>query len=227
MINVLICEDDKANQNLFKLIFKNEYNIKVVSTGQECYDTCVTNNIDLIVLDLGLPDVDGQDLIKMIRSYSNDIPIIVVSARMDDKNKILALDSGANDYLVKPFSTLELKARIRNIMRYFKNNDNKKSNIFINGSLKIDFDAHTVYLDDKELKLTNYEYKILSLLAKNIDRTLTHNYIITNVWGDDFTDSNTLRVFMAGIRRKIEKNLLKQEYIRTDIGVGYRMNSVN
>ena len=227
MINVLICEDDKANQNLFKLIFKNEYNIKVVSTGQECYDTCVTNNIDLIVLDLGLPDVDGQDLIKMIRSYSNDIPIIVVSARMDDKNKILALDSGANDYLVKPFSTLELKARIRNIMRYFKNNDNKNSNIFINGSLKIDFDAHTVYLDDKELKLTNYEYKILSLLAKNIDRTLTHNYIITNVWGDDFTDSNTLRVFMAGIRRKIEKNLLKQEYIRTDIGVGYRMNSVN
>ena len=227
MINVLICEDDKANQNLFKLIFKNEYNIKVVSTGQECYDTCVTNNIDLIVLDLGLPDVDGQDLIKMIRSYSNDIPIIVVSARMDDKNKILALDSGANDYLVKPFSTLELKARIRNIMRYFKNNDNKKSNIFINGSLKIDFDAHTVYLDDKELKLTNYEYKILSLLAKNIDRTLTHNYIITNVWGDDFIDSNTLRVFMAGIRRKIEKNLLKQEYIRTDIGVGYRMNSVN
>ena len=227
MINVLICEDDKANQNLFKLIFKNEYNIKVVSTGQECYDTCVTNNIDLIVLDLGLPDVDGQDLIKMIRSYSNDIPIIVVSARMDDKNKIEALDSGANDYLVKPFSTLELKARIRNIMRYFKNNDNKKSNIFINGSLKIDFDAHTVYLDDKELKLTNYEYKILSLLAKNIDRTLTHNYIITNVWGDDFTDSNTLRVFMAGIRRKIEKNLLKQEYIRTDIGVGYRMNSVN
>ena len=227
MINVLICEDDKANQNLFKLIFKNEYNIKVVSTGQECYDTCVTNNIDLIVLDLGLPDVDGQDLIKMIRSYSNDIPIIVVSARMDDKNKILALDSGANDYLVKPFSTLELKARIRNIMRYFKNNDNKNSNIFINGSLKIDFDAHTVYLDDKELKLTNYEYKILSLLAKNIDRTLTHNYIITNVWGDDFIDSNTLRVFMAGIRRKIEKNLLKQEYIRTDIGVGYRMNSVN
>ncbi len=227
MINVLICEDDKANQNLFKLIFKNEYNIKVVSTGQECYDTCVTNNIDLIVLDLGLPDVDGQDLIKMIRSYSNDIPIIVVSARMDDKNKIEALDSGANDYLVKPFSTLELKARIRNIMRYFKNNDNKKSNIFINGSLKIDFDAHTVYLDDKELKLTNYEYKILSLLAKNIDRTLTHNYIITNVWGDDFIDSNTLRVFMAGIRRKIEKNLLKQEYIRTDIGVGYRMNSVN
>ena len=163
----------------------------------------------------------------MIRSYSNDIPIIVVSARMDDKNKILALDSGANDYLVKPFSTLELKARIRNIMRYFKNNDNKKSNIFINGSLKIDFDAHTVYLDDRELKLTNYEYKILSLLAKNIDRTLTHNYIITNVWGDDFIDSNTLRVFMAGIRRKIEKNLLKQEYIRTDIGVGYRMNSVN
>ena len=163
----------------------------------------------------------------MIRSYSNDIPIIVVSARMDDKNKIEALDSGANDYLVKPFSTLELKARIRNIMRYFKNNDNKKSNIFINGSLKIDFDAHTVYLDDKELKLTNYEYKILSLLAKNIDRTLTHNYIITNVWGDDFIDSNTLRVFMAGIRRKIEKNLLKQEYIRTDIGVGYRMNSVN
>lgn len=150
-------------------------------------------------------------------------PIIVVSARMSEKTIISALDRGANDYLVKPFSAEELKARIRNILKYFKN-EKENETIFSNGDLTIDFSAHTVKLLDKEIKLTNYEYKILVLLAKNVGKTLTHNYIISKIWGPGGNDANTLRVFVSGIRRKIEKNPLVQEYIRTDVGVGYRMN---
>lgn len=224
MKTLLICEDDRAIQNLFKLSFRDTYNLNVVSNGRECLDFCIKNVVDVLILDLGLPDLDGLEVIREIRSYSEQIPILVVSARMDEASKIAALDAGANDYIVKPFSTEELKARIRNVLRYFAIKNEGEMAVFKNGDLTIDFVAHTVKLLDKEVKLTNYEYKILVLLAQNVGKTLTHNFIISKIWGPGGNDANTLRVFVSGIRRKIEKNPLSQEFIRTDVGVGYRMN---
>lgn len=224
MKSILICEDDKAIQNLFKLSFRDIYTLHIVSTAEECLNFCIKNIVDVLILDLGLPDRDGLEVIKEIRSYCETIPILVVSARMDDDSKIQALDAGANDFIVKPFSTEELKARIRNVLRYFSQVSEKEEPIFRNGSLAIDFASHTVTLNGEEIKLTNYEYKILVLLAQNIGKTLTHNYIISKIWGAGGNDANTLRVFVSGIRRKIEKNPLSQEFIRTDVGVGYRMN---
>jgi len=178
----------------------------------------------LIILDLGLPDMDGINVILKVREINDALPIIVVSARGDESEKIMCLDAGANDYVQKPFSTAELLARVRAALRI--NAHVAESPEFINGGLRIDFNAHSVYLNGQEVHVTNYEYKILCVLAKNLGKTLTHNYIISKVWGPGGNDINGLRVFMAGIRRKIEKNAYSQDFIRTDVGVGYRMNKI-
>ena len=169
--------------------------------------------------------MDGINVVETVRSFSENLPIIVVSARDDESEKIKCLDAGINDYVQKPFSTAELMARIRATLRHSSAAE-QQSGTFINGKLKIDYVAHSVYLDGEEVHLTNYEYKILCVLAQNVGKTLTHNFIITKVWGPGGNDANGLRVFMAGIRRKIEKDLYSQELIRTDVGVGYRMNKI-
>lgn len=226
MANILIIEDDKAIQNLLKITLKEEgHTVSVVSKAQEGIDFVVKNIIDLLILDLGLPDMDGINVLEAVRGFSETLPIIVVSARSDEQEKIKCLDAGANDYVQKPFSSKELTARIRAALRFSTNQD-AKSAVFENGNLKIDYVAHTVYVSENEIHLTNYEYKVLCVLAQNIGKTLTHNYIISKVWGAGCNDSNGLRVFMAGIRRKIEKDPFTQELIRTDVGVGYRMNRI-
>ena len=226
MANILIVEDDKAIQNLLKVALKQEnHTINAVGTAREGIDFVVKNIVDLIILDLGLPDMDGINVVETIRSFSETLPIIVVSARDDEDEKIKCLDSGINDYVQKPFSTAELMARIRATLRHSGASE-QQSGTFTNGKLKIDYVAHSVYLDGEEVHLTNYEYKILCVLAQNVGKTLTHNFIISKVWGVGGNDANGLRVFMAGIRRKIEKDLYSQELIRTDVGVGYRMNKI-
>lgn len=226
MAEILIIEDDRAIQNLFKVSLKQEgYEIKGVSTAREGIDYAVSNIVDLIILDLGLPDLDGIDVVNAVRGFSETLPIIVVSARSDETEKIKCLDAGVNDYVQKPFSTAELMARIRAALRHSVHAD--QSSVFENGGLKIDYAAHSVYLDENEVHLTNYEYKVLCVLAQNVGKTLTHNFIIAKVWGAGGNDANGLRVFMAGIRRKIEKDPYMQEFIRTDVGVGYRMNKIN
>ncbi len=225
MKNILIIEDDKAIQTLLKVALKQEgYKTYSAQNAQEGIDFLVKNIIDLVILDLGLPDIDGTEVIDIIRSFGEQLPVIVVSARSSEEEKIKCFDKGANDYVQKPFSTQILLARIRSQLRH--SNYQKDSPIFINGSLKIDFISHTVYLDDKEVHLTNYEYKLLALLAQNVGKTLTQNFIISKIWGVEGNDTGNLRVFMAGIRRKIEKDLYSQEFIRTDVGVGYRMNKI-
>ena len=176
-----------------------------------------------------MPDIDGIEVIQKVRSWSR-MPIIVITARSEDSDKIVALDAGADDYLTKPFSVDELLARIRVALRrlaYYDEADNKESSVFENGSLKIDYAARTVFLDETEIHLTPMEYKLLCLLAKNAGKVLTHTYITQEIWGSAFdSDIVSLRVFMATLRKKIEPQEDSVKYIQTHIGIGYRMLTV-
>ena len=227
MAEILIIEDDKTIQNLLKIALKREnHNAVAVPCAKDGIDYASKRPTDLIILDLGLPDMDGINVVKTVRKFNEKMPIIVVSARSDEQEKIKCLDAGVNDYVEKPFSCAELMARIRAALRYATVGDGAKDSVFVNGNLKIDYLAHSVFVNNKEIHLTNLEYKILCTLASNVGKTLTHNYIITEVWGTGGNDANGLRVFMASIRRKIEKDLYTQELIRTEVGVGYRMNKI-
>ena len=187
-----------------------------------------THDPDVVFLDLGLPDMDGVEIIKKIREWSN-MPIIVISARSEDEDKIEALDAGADDYLTKPFSVEELLARLRVMQRRIAllqvDNNVNKSSIYTNGKLKIDYVAGCAYKDDEELKLTPIEYKLLCILAKNTGKVLTHKYITQKIWGSAW-DSNvaSLRVFMATLRKKLGND--SNSYIQTHVGIGYRMLKV-
>lgn len=223
--SILVVEDDKAIRNFIAATLDiNNYNCFTADTGEQAILYTTSKNPDLIILDLGLPDIDGVEIIKKVRTWSL-CPIIVVSARGEDKEKIEALDAGADDYLTKPFSMDELLARIRVAMRKINYDVTmQNTSIFINGGLKIDYAAGCVFIDDREVHLTPMEYKLICLLAKNVGKVLTHRYILTEIWGN-FLDSDvgSLRVFMATLRKKLESNAHKQTYIQTHIGVGYRM----
>ncbi|MBP5694369.1 MAG: response regulator transcription factor [Bacilli bacterium] len=223
--NILVVEDDKLTLSQIKNALKNNgYRVYAVSTASEAIDFCIKSVIDLILLDLGLPDKDGLYVIQTIRSFNNTLPIIVVSSRSNIESKILALDSGANDYITKPFNIDELFARMRKEFRYMTT---EEKYIFKNGNLMIDYDAKTIYVNGVEVHFTNFEYKIVCLLAGNMGKTLTYEYIINHIWGEGGQDQNGLRVFMAAIRKKISRDEKSGKLIRTDIGTGYRMNKVN
>lgn len=226
--NILVVDDDKAIRNLITTTLEmKDYRYQTASTGNAAIMAVLSNNPDVMILDLGLPDMDGVEIIRKVRSWSS-IPIIIVSARSDDRDKIEALDEGADDYLTKPFSTEELLARLRVALRRIHHSElitkEMVNNIFINGNLKIDFSAGCAYLSDKEIHLTPNEYKLLCLLAKNIGKVLTHNFILKEIWGTSLPgDTQSLRVFMATLRKKIEKDTSNPKYIQTHVGVGYRM----
>ncbi|MBE6143844.1 MAG: response regulator transcription factor [Erysipelotrichaceae bacterium] len=222
---ILIVEDDNHIKNLIATTLKvNKYNYLVATSGNEAIMLAVSHKPDIILLDLGLPDMDGVEIIKNVREWSN-IPIIVISARSEDKDKIDALDLGADDYITKPFSVEELLARIRVATRRLNSmNEKQAESIFKNGDLTIDYSAGCVYLYDKELHLTPIEYKLLCLLSKNVGKVLTHTYITMEIWGTTWeSDVASLRVFMTTLRKKIEQYSVESKYIQTHIGVGYRM----
>lgn len=224
---VLIIEDDKMIQNLISTTLEiNNYNFQVASNAQQGILKTTSYNPDVVILDLGLPDIDGLEVIKKIRSFSC-VPIIVVSARIDNEDKISALDEGADDYLTKPFNTEELLARIRVAIRHksYGSIENSQSSVFTNGNLKIDYAQGCVYVDDKEVHLTAIEYKLLCLLAKNLGKVLTHNHIKKEIWLDENgSDSQlSLRVFVTNLRKKLNAST----YIKTHIGIGYRMLQIN
>ena len=179
-----------------------------------------------MLLDLGLPDMDGVDIIKKVRTWSN-LPIIVISARSEDSDKVAALDAGADDSLTKPFSVDELLARLRVALRRVRYDSQKVSeeaSLYENGNLKIDYAAGCAYRDGVEIHLTPIEYKLLCLLARNTGKVLTHNFILNEIWGSSaFSDTPSLRVFMATLRKKLEVDPSHPQYIQTHIGVGYRM----
>ncbi|MDW2796503.1 response regulator transcription factor [Clostridium boliviensis] len=225
---ILIVEDDSQIRNFICYSLKQEgFSYITAGTAQGALSTLVTEQIDLMLLDLGLPDFDGMEVIKKVREWS-EMPIIVVSARDQDKEKAGALDSGADDYLTKPFSSMELMARIRVALRHLKKAGSIRSqtNLAV-GGLRIDLDKHLVYLDDNELHTTPMEYSLLSLFFRNIGKVLTTKYIIREIYGVGYgTDTQALRKLMAGLRRKIENNPAKPRYILTEIGVGYRLSDV-
>ena len=222
---VLIIEDEPAISNFIAAVLtSNDYAVLRTTKGQEAISLTASFNPDLILLDLGLPDMDGIDVLKRIRQLQ-DIPVIVVSARVNEKEKVEALDLGADDYITKPFGTSELLARVRTAIRHKqgeKKNESEESIIDI-GDLRIDFGKHSVSIDRKEIHLTPIEYKIVLLLAHNRGKVLTLDYISREIWGPYTIENNALRVNMANIRRKIEKNPAEPHYILTEVGVGYRM----
>ena len=224
---ILVIEDDPAITNLIRTTLDTQdYQYHTARTGSAGLMDAVAYNADVIILDLGLPDMEGVEIIRKIRGWST-VPIIVVSARSEDSDKVEALDAGADDYLTKPFSIDELLARLRAALRRRQLDDTglaPQESVYRNGNLSIDYAAGCVYRDDREIHLTPIEYKLLCVLAKNTGKVLTHNYILKEVWGNAFSaDASSLRVFMATLRKKIEENPATPQYIQTHIGVGYRM----
>ena len=224
---ILVVEDDLAITNLIRTTLDTQgYQYHTAKNGSCALLDAASYNADVIILDLGLPDMDGVDIIRKVRGWSN-VPIIVVSARSEDRDKVDALDAGADDYLTKPFSIDELLARLRVALRRSnmqKNAAPGQDSIYHNGELSIDFAAGCAYMSGEEIHLTPNEYKLLCVLAKNTGKVLTHNYILKEVWGNALaSDTPSLRVFMATLRKKIERDPSKPQYIQTHIGVGYRM----
>lgn len=227
---ILVVEDDNSVKNLITTTLKaHDYRYLSACNGEMAILDASSHNPDILLLDLGLPDMDGVEVIKKIRSWSN-LPIIVISARSEDTDKIEALDAGADDYLTKPFSVEELLARLRVTQRrllMMKNDAVSEKAVFVNGELRIDYAAGCVYLEKDELHLTPIEYKLLCLLSRNVGKVLTHTYITQNIWGSNWeNDVASLRVFMATLRKKIENRQDSPQYIQTHIGVGYRMIKV-
>ncbi len=227
---ILVVEDDKSVNNLITTILKTHgYRYLTALNGTSAVIEASSHNPEIVLLDLGLPDTDGVEVIKKIRTWSN-MPIIVLSARNEDKDKIEALDAGADDYITKPFSVDELLARLRATTRRLSvlpGQPVAENPLFVNGDLRIDYAAGCAWFGDTELHLTPIEYKLLCLLAKNVGKVLTHTFIMQNIWGNNGNDDiASLRVFMASLRKKINRNPDASEYIVTHIGVGYRMMKI-
>lgn len=219
---VLIIEDDKSIQNLLRISLRaSGYECEVTETGLSGLSLQMANNPDIILLDLGLPDIDGSEVLAQIRMGSS-VPVIVISAREQEREKVAALDAGADDYITKPFNIPELLARIRVALRHALPQDTAPTR-FSMGGLMIDFERRIVTVDGQEVHLTPIEYKLLVLLAEHSGKVLTHQFIQKKVWGYETNDEyQSLRVFMANIRRKIEPNSSHPLYILTEIGIGYR-----
>ena len=223
---ILVVEDDAAFRNLISTTLDScGYRHLTATTGHAAIATAATQNPSVVLLDLGLPDMDGVDVVRKIRTWS-EMPIIVVSARSEDTDKISALDAGADDYLTKPFSVGELLARVRVTLRRLEHlsDEGQTAASFENGDLRIDYAAGLAFLGSEELHLTPIEYKLLCLLSRNVDKVLTHQYILRQVWGEgQENDLASLRVFMGSLRKKIEADPSHPRYIQTHVGIGYRM----
>ena len=227
---ILVVEDDVAVRNLITTTLRaHDYRFLTAANGESAVLEASSHNPEIVLLDLGLPDMDGVEVIRRIRSWSN-LPIIVLSARSEDTDKIGALDAGADDYLTKPFSVEELLARLRVTQRRLATLQTgmlTSGAVFTNGKLKVDYAAGCAFLDGQELHLTPCEYKLLCLLCKNLGKVLTHTFITQQIWGRSWeNDVASLRVFMATLRKKLEKEPGSPQYIQTHIGVGYRMLKV-
>lgn len=223
---ILIVEDDNAVKNLIVTALETQgYRYHTVANGMQAVLEAATQRPDIMLLDLGLPDMDGVEVIRKVRSWS-DLPIIVISARSEDTDKIDALDAGADDYLTKPFSVDELLARLRVTLRRLRymQVSSAQDSTFVNGDLTVDYAAGFAYLRGEELHLTPIEYKLLCLLCRNAGKVLTHTYLTREIWGTAFdSDIASLRVFMTTLRKKIQPHPQDAQFIQTHVGVGYRM----
>jgi len=225
---VLIVEDDRAICNFMRRVLEaNGYEALIVNTGREAISLLASHCPDVVILDLGLPDMDGMDVLQELRRWSL-MPVVVVSARTDEREKVRALDMGADDYVTKPFGTSELLARIRTAIRHTRttsgNSSIARNNRFQTKGLVIDYDKYRAYINGEDANLTQNEFKLVALLGRYAGRVLTYDYLIREIWGPNKAyDNQILRVNMANIRRKIEKNPAEPQYIFTEVGIGYRM----
>ena len=223
--HILVVEDDAQIRNFICFTLEAEgYVCHTAATAEEAMRLLAAEPIDLMLLDLGLPDLDGTEVIRRLRTWS-EMPVIVVSARDQDKEKVAVLDLGADDYLTKPFSASELLARIRVALRHMYKQSGAKANpVYQTGELRLNAEKRKVYLGETEIHVTPMEYALLLLLFKNQGKVLTTSVILREIWGAGYgQDTQALRTLTAGLRRKIEKNPAKPRYILTEIGVGYRL----
>ncbi len=224
---ILIVEDERRISNFMSAVLSsNGYDVITAHTGKESCSMISSHCPDLVILDLGLPDMDGIEIIRAVRSWTS-LPIVVVSARMHERDKVEALDAGADDYITKPFGTGELLARIRTALRHTRSSLSgsvSPNGIFTVGDLSIDYNKHQALVKGENVHLTQNEFRIVSLLGKNAGKVLTYDAILKELWGPAAKGNNqVLRVHMANIRRKIEENPAEPKYIFTEVGVGYRM----
>lgn len=219
---ILLVEDDAAIRNfLFDSLSSAGFRLQEAYTGQEALKSAERTPPDLVILDLGLPDIDGQEVLQRLRTWLKT-PIIILSARDQEAQKVQALDHGADDYLTKPFSQPELLARIRVALRHAEV-AGAQSPVFQRDDLRVDLSAHRVFVRNQEVHLTPIEYKLLATLIRSAGKVLTHRQLLTQVWGpEQASDTPYLRVFMAGLRRKIEVDSAQPKYLLTEQGVGYR-----
>lgn len=231
-LRILVIEDDLSLGHFIQTVLEaNGYQVITAQNGKLGYALITSYCPDAVILDLGLPDMDGMQLLSQLREWSK-LPVIVVSGRTRERDKVEALDAGADDYITKPFGTAELMARIRTALRHTGDGGSTKTStpggLLRVGGLTVDLERHTVTVDGEEVHLTQNEYKIVVLLAKYAGRVLTYDFMKRELWGPMATDGNQiLRVHMANIRRKLEKNPAEPQYIFTEIGVGYRMTEAD
>ncbi|MCL2368442.1 MAG: response regulator transcription factor [Oscillospiraceae bacterium] len=224
---ILLVEDDRnISDFLVASLTSSGYHVVLAENGRKAISMTADTQFDVILLDLGLPDIDGMKILKSIREWS-DVPILIVSARIEEAEKVEALDAGADDYIAKPFGNNELLARMRAAMRVHQKihqRETQENDSFKSGDFQIDYAKRRAAKLGKEIRLTPIEYKIVVLLAQNAGKVLTHDFILRRVWGEDhLSDGQLLRVNMANIRRKLEDNPADPQYILTEVGVGYRM----
>ena len=229
-IKILVVEDDRAVRNLISTTLQiNDYEYDLAIDGKNALQLMTSNKYDIVFIDLGLPDIDGIEIIKKFRDFSTT-PIIVISARTHDEDKIEALDAGADDFLTKPFNVDELLASVRSTLRrinYAENNSVEDKISFENGDIRIDYPSRSVFIKGEEIHLMPIEYSLLCLLAENVGKVLTHQYILKKIWVNYLaSDLSSLRVYMTSLRKKIEK-LTDDKYIQTHVGVGYKMIRIN
>ena len=231
-MHILVIEDEEQLcRSIAEGLRLNGYETDTCFDGDEGLELCLTENYDLILLDLNLPGIDGLEILRQFREINSFTPVLILSARGQIQDKVEGLDLGANDYLTKPFSVEELLARLRVTQRrllLLKSSNDAGKPVFQNGELKIDYAANCVYLKGEEMHLTPIEYKLLCLLSHNVGKVLTHTYITMQIWGSSReNDIASLRVFMATLRKKLEPEKTSPQYIQTHIGIGYRMLRVD
>ena len=225
---ILVIEDEKSIAHFISSVLSaNGYEAMQARNGSEALSMISSHCPDLIILDLGLPDMDGLDILRKLREWSS-LPVVVVSARSYEKDKVQALDLGADDYLTKPFGTDELLARVRTAIRHTRtasgNDEIAQKGTYTVGELTLDYNKHQVLKNGRNVRLTLSEFRIVALLGKYAGKVLTYDFIMKELWGPRAGgDNQILRVNMANIRRKIEKNPAEPEYLFTEVGVGYRL----
>lgn len=221
---IIVIEDEAQIRRFLRTTLAAEgYQIIEAETGKQGLTEAATRKPDLIILDLGLPDMDGTEVVKGIRAWSS-VPVIILSARAHESDKIAALDAGADDYLVKPFGVGELLARIRVALRHFSAVEGNEAGVFSVGELNVDMVRRKVTVGDAEIHLTPIEYRLLTVLIKHAGKVLTHQLLLKEVWGPNYVErAHYLRIYMGALRHKLEKDPARPRFLLTEVGVGYRL----